>query len=459
MKHATLSSFLSHEAVVKRLRAHGLAEESSRDVAGLIVDGAGVLLEGGVDGGSPATGLYVPGRLEVLGKHTDYAGGRSLIAALERGIGMIAVPRSDDTIRAFDISINEQDELVISADLAPEIGHWSNYLMTVARRVARDFGKDLKGLDLALGSNLPMAAGMSSSSALMVGCFLAMSFANELATSEEYTANIQGPEMLASYLGCVENGQGFGTLRGDQGVGTVGGSEDHTAMLCAVAGRLSEYAYGPVRLLDAVNLAADHVFVISFSGVSARKTGEARARYNRAADLARIVTDRWNEATGRNDAHLADALASGADAAAELRATIQRKEISETTPNELLNRLDHFVAEETEILPEAVQALKAGDIDRFSTLVDRSQALAESLLGNQIEETSFLALSARDEGALAASAFGAGFGGSVWALVRREEALRFAEVWAERYRTLFPDRGEESRFFLSGAGPPVCILG
>jgi galactokinase len=250
----------------------------------------------------------------------------------------------------------------------------------------------------------------------------------------------------------------FGALKGDLGVGTIGGSEDHTAMLCATAGRLLEFAYDPVRQTAAVDLPAESTFVVAFSGVSAPKTGEARERYNRAADLARLATERWNERTGRHDAHLGEALGSEGEGAARLRETIRSGGDTDATPDELLLRLEHFIAENYEVLPDAVQALQAGDLDRFGEVVDRSQALAEHLLGNQIEETSFLARSAREGGAFAASAFGAGFGGSVWAMVRCEEAARFAKTWEKSYRRRFPVPGERSRFFLSGAGPPVCIL-
>ena len=62
----------------------------------------------------------------------------------------------------------------------------------------------------------------------------------------------------------------------------------------------------------------------------------------------------------------------------------------------------------------------------FGKLVDESQVAAEELLGNQVPETISLAKHARALGAYAASAFGAGFGGSVWALVSRSEAEQFA---------------------------------
>jgi galactokinase len=88
-------------------------------------------------------------------------------------------------------------------------------------------------------------------------------------------------------------------------------------------------------------------------------------------------------------------------------------------------------------------------------LVDRSQTAAERWLGNQVPQTITLASLARELGAVAASAFGAGFGGSVWAMVSPDRAESFAIEWAEKYRSKFPESASASQFFLTRAGPPM----
>ena len=75
---------------------------------------------------------------------------------------------------------------------------------------------------------------------------------NELGDHPAYRRHITSCEDLAHYLGCVENGQTFGDLAGDRGVGTFGGSEDHTAILCSEPGRLRLYRYAPARFERAV---------------------------------------------------------------------------------------------------------------------------------------------------------------------------------------------------------------
>jgi galactokinase len=143
--------------------------------------------------------------------------------------------------------------------------------MTVARRVARNFAGDLHGAEIAIASNLPSAAGLSSSSALTIAIFLALDAVNDLHHRDEYLANIRSNEDLAGYLAAVENGQTFGTLIGDRGVGTLGGSQDHTAILCGRAGVLRQFGFCPVKHERDVPLPPDHVFVIAVSGVVAEK--------------------------------------------------------------------------------------------------------------------------------------------------------------------------------------------
>ena len=88
-------------------------------------------------------------------------------------------------------------------------------------------------------------------------------------------------------------------------------------------------------------------------------------------------------------------------------------------------------------------------------LVDQSQAAAEALLQNQVPETIWLAKEARSLGAYAASAFGAGFGGSIWALVRREDANKFANGWRESYVASPHPAAAKAEFFITAAGPPL----
>ena len=104
------------------------------------------------------------------------------------------------------------------------------------------------------------------------------------------------------------------------------------------------------------------------------------------------------------------------------------------------------------------QRLAAGDVAGLGEPVAQSQALAESALRNQIPETSYLARRATELGAAAASAFGAGFGGSVWALVRNARCPASCPAWRDDYLARFPERRSRAEFFPSSPGPAATEL-
>lgn len=395
----------------------------------------------------------VPGRIEVLGKHTDYAGGRSLLAAVHRGFRVTSVARTDAQLVVRDRGRGVTLEGALDPELVVATRGGANYAMTVARRVARTFPDVRRGADITIESDLPNAAGLSSSSAMMIGVFLAIADANDLESKPAAASIFRTKETLAGYLAAIENGEAFAEHAGDRGVGTSGGSQDHTAILCCREGELAQYAFCPVRHEASLPLDEQWLFAIGASGVSASKTGAAHGAYKDATDAVAVILDIWRASTGRSDFVLAHALASTPDAADRMRQALER-----AAQPRLLARLNQFVEESSVIIPAASDALARGDMPAFGALVDRSQALAESSLGNQVPETIALARLARELGASAASAFGAGFGGSVWALIPRSDVGDFLERWIARYRHAFPEAAARAVFFTTRPGPGASRL-
>lgn len=413
--------------------------------------------------------FWVPGRIEVLGKHTDYGGGRSLLCAVERGVCVVAHARDVDPmparngkpaelVRVRDANSGETVEFELSPDVAPMPGRWSNYPITVARRVAMNFALPMRGADIVFASDLPPAAGVSSSSALVVAIFLALSGVNDLPDRPEYRANIHSSEDLGGYLGCVENGLDFKSLYGRLGVGTFGGSEDQTAILCSRPNSLVQYSFCPVMFERAISLPTSYRFVIAASGVAAEKTGAVLAHYNRVSTRLSVGLEVWRHATGRTDASMGEAITSSPDARERIREVLSTTTNSEYTSSSLVERFDQFYTEANEIIPAAGDALARGDLTAFGNLVAQSQDGAERGLGNQIPETVTLVRQAREFGAVAASAFGAGFGGSVWALVDSPSVETFRRKWSDAYTETFPEAARRSDFFSTVAGPPAVRL-
>lgn len=394
---------------------------------------------------------FVPGRVELLGKHTDYAGGRSLLAAVDRGHTVAARAREDRLLRVTSAIARETIEIDLDAPEPAErmgAGHWSGYVRTVVDRLRANFPGHSRGADIQVESDLPLAAGMSSSSALVVGLALAFGELCGMQDAPAFREVVTDRERLAEYLGCVENGQSYGPLAGHRGVGTFGGSEDHVAMLCGRADEMVQYAFCPVRSEASVPFPEDRAIVMAVSGVQAEKTGSALERYNRVSLSARDIVGIWNERTGRRDATLGDIVAGSSDAADELRGMID-------PGTYLMGRLVQFLEESERIIPAASDALATGDLATFGSLVDESQQLAEEGLGNQTPETVALQRLARELGADAASAFGAGFGGSVWAMLPAADADSFAVEWLDRYADAFPVPGRAATWLVTRPGPPA----
>ena len=405
--------------------------------------------------GRPEWYRFSPGRVEIFGKHTDYAGGHSLLAAVPRGIALVARSRQDGVVRVGDIRDGQIVEIDPSTPAPPEYRGLRRYVHVVARRLFLNFPGCSLGAEIAIASDLPRASGLSSSSALVVGVAAALIARARLTEREEWQRHLPTVQHLAWYLGCVENGLDYDGLPGTAGVGTHGGSEDHTAILACRLGHTSLYQFMPVTALRDVAMPAEWTFVIASSGVQADKAGSVMARYNRAADSARALHDLWNQHADEPAHSLSAALARTPDAVARFDRWISAAS-GEFSPADLRKRLHHFVNEDRRA-PLAAQAFADTDRATVGDLARDSQYEAEVLLGNQIPETIALAHLARETGAYAASSFGAGFGGSVWALTATHDAHAFAEEWIRAYQRRVPLVGMVP-WFVARPGPPATEI-
>jgi len=405
--------------------------------------------------GRPEWYRFSPGRVEIFGKHTDYAGGHSLLAAVPRGIALVARSRPHGLVRVGDIRDGQIVEIDPSTEAPPEYRGLRRYVHVVARRLFLNFPGCSLGAEIAIASDLPRASGLSSSSALVVGVATALIARARLTEREEWQHHLPTVQHLAWYLGCVENGLDYEGLPGAAGVGTHGGSEDHTAILACRLGHTSLYQFMPVSALRDVPMPADWTFVIASSGVQADKAGSVMARYNRAADAARALHGLWNQHAEAPAHSLSAALARTPGAFAQFERWINAAS-GEFSPQDLRKRLQHFVNEDRRA-PLAAQAFADSDRAMVGELARDSQHEAEVLLGNQIPETIALAHLARETGAFAASSFGAGFGGSVWALTTTHDAQAFAEEWIRAYQRRVPSAGAVP-WFVARPGPPATEI-
>lgn len=358
----------------------------------------------------------VPGRIELVGKHVDYAGGRSLTCATESGIHACATPLAEPVLRVRDAVRRGEVSVPLTSGARWRGSVWGAYAAAVARRLARDFPQARQGVRVVIESDLPASAGLSSSSALVVALAMALVDANALEHDDTWRAAVPSAIARAEYFAAMETGAPYGPFAGDKGVGVRGGAQDHVAIVCARAGEVGQFRYLPPRLERYVPWPADYVLAIAVSGVRAAKRGNAREAYNRLSD--------------------------------DIRTFVSDGELK-NPPIALAERIAQFREETDVIVPGVGDALRDGDFGTLGTLVDRSQLLAERVLRNQVAETVFLARTAREHGAVAASAFGAGFGGAVWAMVLQDDAPAFVERWMGGYHRAFPARRVRAKWLVT----------
>jgi galactokinase len=404
--------------------------------------------------GAPAWRRFTPGRIEIFGKHTDYAGGHSLLATVPRGIALVARPRQDGRVRVGDIFDGQVVEVDPSSEAPAHYRGIQRYVHVVAHRFHVNFpGCDL-GTNIAIASDLPRASGLSSSSALTVGVALALIKRANLRERPEWQTHLRRVYDLAWYLGCAENGLDFPGLPGSAGVGTHGGSEDHTAILACKTEHVSLYRFVPVTPLGEMRMPADWTFVIASSGIQADKADSVKDRYNRASNGVRALHAIWNAHSGQRAASLCAALASHPHASEKLEKWVEGD--SAFSADELRQRLRHFIRENARPA-QAAAAFRDANEHTLGQLAAESQRDAHELLGNQIPETVTLAGLAREIGAFASSSFGAGFGGSVWAAVRTADAERFGAEWVRAYAGRMPHVGSVD-WFIARPGPAATEI-
>jgi galactokinase len=198
--------------------------------------------------------VAAPGRVNLIGEHIDYYNLPVLPMALRRVIRVAFRPRRDRMIHAASEGFGTR-EFEWTGELQPVArGDWENYLRAAARLVEPGVG-----VDAEITSDLPSAAGLSSSSALIVAFTLCLLRANGRVLSFEELMKL------------LPDGEHF--------VGTRGGGMDHAASLASKAGCASLIEFEPLAVRH-IPIPEDWAFLVAHSMQTAEKSGAAREEYN-----------------------------------------------------------------------------------------------------------------------------------------------------------------------------------
>lgn len=341
--------------------------------------------------------VSVPGRVNLIGEHIDYHGLAVLPMALDRRVEAEWTARGDSLVAAASEGF-EPREFALDRPIEPwPAGDWGNYVKAGAAAALQKWRLE-RGAELHVRSSLPVAAGLSSSTALMTACTLALLEANGIRAGFQELMEVL-PE-------------------GEYFVGTRGGGMDHAAVLGAREGCALLVEFDPVRI-EPVRVPRGWVFFVADSGVKAEKSAARKAEYNER----RFAGQRAAEMLGF--AGIREAIT---ERGARDLLTLAAERLSGMEQRCFL----HAVSEAARVA-DAVAAMREGNAERFGQRLNESHESLRDLLRVSCTELDRLVEAARASGALGARLTGAGFGGAAVVFCLEEQAGRVAAGIEKRF--------------------------
>lgn len=243
-------------------------------------------------GDRPCLIASAPGRINLMGRHIEHRGGSTNMMATNQRMTFIVAPREDDIVHIANIDpafpesefrIGEYfrctprptsyaspastaewlDYLELpetKAELEANRGHWLNYVKGAVLRFQMAESFPLCGMDILVSGNIPVAAGLSSSSALVVATAEAVVALNELNLSTRAFVDLCG--------------------EGEWFVGSRGGAGDQAAMKCSREGMVTHLKFKPFEIGEAVKFPKEYSIIVINSGEMAKKSEGARETFN-----------------------------------------------------------------------------------------------------------------------------------------------------------------------------------
>jgi galactokinase len=422
-------------------------------------------------GRRPEVIVRAPGRVNIIGEHTDYNGLPVLPMAIDRHVLVAAAARGDRRVRVADAEPRFAPRAYqLQAGIRRfAAGDWGNYHKAAVQGLLSSLGPEVvRGGDFFVDGNVPPGAGLASSSALVVGSALAL-----LAVNDHSVPPVQLAELTAA---------------AERYVGTQSGGMDQAVCLLAEAGHALRIDFDPLRTRP-VPVPSGYSFVVCHSLVEAEKSGAARSAYNSRVAECRLACRVLERVLGASlprplthlgelrrlfpDRSLTDfvAILENAlpprplrlDEIAELVGTPRAHLDAAVAPGgrpratyAIVQRARHVLSE-AERVDQAEAALAAGDWLGLSALMDASHASCRDDYAVSSPVLEELIAAAKAAGAVGARLTGAGFGGSTINLVpSADTALFIAMIERAFYQNRGAARGREHCFaVLPSAGAAV----
>ena len=337
-----------------------------------------------------------PGRINLIGEHTDYNGGFVLPAAIDKAIIVAVQKRNDDRISLYAVQFEEEYEVSLTS-FGKADHHWSNYILGVVDQLKKR-GFLLHGFNLVLGGNVPIGAGVSSSAA--VEC------ATVFALNELFSLEISKMDMVKISQKAEHEFAGVNCGIMDQ-FASMFGKENHVISLDC---RSLDYEYFPIKMEGLKIVLLDTNVKHSLAST------EYNVRREQCEKGVSMMQQKYPSVKLLRDADMK-----------------MLDECVKTDP--LIYKRCKFIVEENIRLKDACKYLAAGDIKSFG----KKMFEAHDAISNEYEvsckELDFLVDAVReDENVLGARMMGGGFGGCTINLVKEEAIPALIQRLSKLYK-------------------------
>ena len=325
-----------------------------------------------------------PGRVNLIGEHTDYNGGFVLPMAIEHDTIAAAAARDDRKIRVRSVNLDEAGEIDLEQPAKKMRGSWLDFVEGVARVLERENGK-LRGADLLVASNVPTGAGLSSSAALEISVGLALTEISRLPVDKVRLA-LAGQSAEHEFVGAK-----VGIM--DQFISALG-RKGHALLIDCWSLQAEQVPFAP----------KDAAIVICDSKVKHKlAASEYNTRRAECETAVEILRESLPDIAQLRDVSVADF-----------------ERYAEHLPEIIRKRCRHVVTENERTL-NAAEGLRENDYTEFGRLMFLSHASLRDDYEVSCRELDLLVeIAGNCDGVLGARMTGGGFGGSTVNLVRRE---------------------------------------
>ncbi|HEY7414343.1 MAG TPA: galactokinase [Ktedonobacteraceae bacterium] len=363
---------------------------------------------------------WSPGRVNVIGEHTDYNNGFVLPLAVDRVVAFAGRARHDQVVRLW--SAHFQRQVQISLNGLPDtfekqcalLPDWARYVLGVSSQLA-GAGLALRGFDAVINGDVPLGGGMSSSAALEVASAQAFAlFADgqwTIGTGEGEIAPMKIAE-LCQHAEWIASGVKCGIL--DQAASCLGQARKAILIDC----RSLEYRYIPFH-------APDISVVVIDTGV---RHELASSEYNERREQCEEAVSRLRDLIGQHDQSAARQIQSLRDITPE-----QFARYKDALPDILRKRAGYVIAENERVL-QVVQLLEADDVEKIGPILWQGHAgLRDEYEVSCVELDTLVEIARQVPGVLGARMMGGGFGGCTINLVRNAAVDTLRRAVEEQY--------------------------